>query len=186
MTPQNKIYFEFNCKQKSGAMRQLNGQSFCSTCQTVVYDLTTKTREEIAGQIKQNGGQLCGRFFMDQISEEEPVERPLGLKVVLMSITAFLTFSAPKIQAQAPTVNTEQTDNTKSLSKNDEEEHTVHDTSSCRVAVEPARPFWTNGRNGVKRKEYMRIGRRHFYIINKFPFFRTRTAHRGKMAYRGF
>lgn len=58
------------CTEKWNNMTPTERGKFCSHCQKEVIDFSTKTDSEIANFIKQNKGNLCGRFKTTQLNKE--------------------------------------------------------------------------------------------------------------------
>lgn len=181
--PHSQINFEYKCNQKQSALKTLNGKLFCESCQTSIHDLTQKNRTEIKEYIKQNGGSLCGQFFQDQIEDSPSVKSMVSFKLAAASVAAFFALSTTKISAQSKDgIKTEQHESS-SDSKNNSEIVLVNGDSVCTVYTSDDFES-TDSENKYYRKQYMVIGKRHFFVTNKFPFFISRKYHRGKMKYR--
>ncbi len=177
---QQLINFEFKCNQKSRAFRQVDGNPFCQVCQTTVFNLADKSKDEIKKLITQNGGQICGQFFIDQIAVAQPEKRQVSFKIMLASVAAFFTITATKISAQTnDTIKTEQHDSISSSVKKEDTQIARTDTSCTILAEGGNYPLTTPDEK--KKKEFMVIGRWHFYTTNKFPFIKSKSTFRGRL-----
>lgn len=179
MPSQANIKFEYNCKQKLNTLRNVNGLPFCYACHTNIHDLTHKSNTEIKEFIKLNGGSICGQMYEDQIYDSLPTAKPFSFKLAVASFSTFFIMLSTRTSAQAPdSIKTEQHYIPSDKVSNGEIK-IVNGDSVCTVyAKGDPDPIATAKKK--YRKQFMTIGRRHFYITNKFPFIVSRKYFMGR------
>lgn len=60
------IRLKFNCPADWEAMEAIDGVRYCTHCQKNVYDFTDAKRDEFLLILAENGGNICGRFRIEQ------------------------------------------------------------------------------------------------------------------------
>ncbi len=166
-----KLKFEFRCDQPESALTIVDGKDYCTLCSTVVLDLREKSDEEVRQIIMQHGGTVCARLCSDQFSIAKR-KNNFANKIAVAATAALLLLSTEKSSAQvADSVQTVQTD---SLSRLNEQPaslaiNTNDSSSSTTSAIQPTAPV-----KAIRKRVFLTIGRRQFYVVNKFPFIGTR------------
>lgn len=164
------IRFEFNCNEPEHSFSNTDCGEYCSACNKVVIDLTAKAIPEIMEIIKANGGAVCGKIYPEQLSISE-AKRRSSLRLALAGIAALLSLSSAEGQTTRTSVKTEQID---FLRTGTDDEVQIIPGSFCDLksidndSLPPDEEVKV-----VKRKTFLRIGRRRFFVMNKFPFFGT-------------
>jgi|GEM_PF-981629 len=60
------IRLKFNCPADWEAMDSVDGSRFCTHCKKNVYDFTDAKRDEFLKILAENGGNVCGRYRLEQ------------------------------------------------------------------------------------------------------------------------
>jgi hypothetical protein len=92
------IYISNPCHENWDAMEETQKGRFCLNCREVVHDFTNLSENDLNNLLKNNKGNLCGRFYEDQIEiNTRSVQAPEGLfsKALnhIYSIWAFIVFN---------------------------------------------------------------------------------------------
>jgi hypothetical protein len=163
----------YQCNLPDSAFTLNEGKEFCSQCQTTIADFTVLSDEEIRSYIAAQSGSVCVKIYSDQL------RRVKGRKSLLrqqVAVAATATLLALATETSAQTRDTTRTEQVASAPAGDytlpipdsvnsavisSGEKTVQDTT----AVEP---------KPVRKKVFLRIRRKEFYVMNRFPFFGTR------------
>lgn len=100
------------CSENWNYMTLTERGKFCAHCQKEVVDFSIKTDSEIANFIKQNKGNLCGRFIKSQLGKEYSYieqEKYSNLKYAAALALSLLTTenivaqdNKPKIEIKQP------------------------------------------------------------------------------------
>ena len=179
MQARTDINFEYKCNQKLSSLRNVNGLPFCDTCQTSIHNLTHKSKDEIKEIIKLNGGSICAQIYKDQLEETIPEKNPFSFKLAVASISTFLIMLSTRTSAQAPdSIKTEQ-HSIKADKVSNGEVTVVNGDSVCTVYTKDDPDPITTVKKRY-RKKFMTIGKRNFYITNKFPFIISRRFFMGR------
>lgn len=182
----NNIDFSFDCNEDSSAFAACGGNEYCSSCSSVVYDLTEKSYSEIQVLLELHGGEVCGRFYLDQVDTTSGYQRPIGLNMVAAGLATLLTLAASEnARAQMPPVPVEQHVNSGNAEKT---KPTVRNLESTSEETEQHRTIKEKPEKEEKelvRKKLFKIGRMRVFSQNKFPYIkvRLRSARRGKVLY---
>jgi hypothetical protein len=171
-----KLHIDFNCSQRIAHFGP-GETAFCKHCQTKVQDLTLLPITEIKNLIRSNQGSLCGRVYEDQLEEGGKRRR---LKLLTTGLAGFLLLATNRLAAQSrDTVKTEQhiSNTSTTLSKQSP-------ATACADTVSVlADAGYQQYKKHPSRVQFMRIGRRRFYIGWRFPFFTSRKYLMGKFRY---
>lgn len=173
----NKIVHEFNCQLPLSSFTKTEQGDYCSDCKTVVIDFTEKSTEEIQEIIKLNGGSVCGTAYKEQISPRL-VAAGFRKRIAAVGLTAMLGIVPVAGKSQpADTVQTELLKRAP-VAGPTISENSAGDTIDSPVIDTPVEP--EKKAKLVKRKTFLRLGRRRFYVMNIFPFIGTSRPFSGK------
>lgn len=171
-----RVTHEFKCDLPSSFFTKTAAGEYCSACKTVVIDFTGKTNEEILAILSANNGHACGSAYSDQFTEETSSQK-LRNKFAVAGLAALLSL-APAAKAESTdAVKTEVVAQEPYISTFDAVP--VAENVAQTPAIEsPDKP--STKRETVKRKTFLRIGHRHFYTMNVFPFIGSRKIRKGR------
>lgn len=175
------IEFEFNCRERESSFRNSGGGEYCSVCKTVVFDFTEMPVEEIQQIILANGGSACGKIYAEQLCISEKKRRST-LRLAVAGIAAMLSLTSVEGQTSQSPVKTEQVDFLR-----------TRENSVAQIIPGTGCELKGVGRDSlppdekvkmVKKRTFLRIGNRRFYVMNKFPFIGTSKQYlRGKFKF---
>lgn len=170
-----KITNEFRCDLPSSFFMKTAEGDYCSACKTVVIDFTGKTNEEILAILSANSGHACGAAYSDQFSETS--SHKLRNRFAVAGLAALLGLAPAAKAESAETAKTEIIAQ-ENYSSNFNAVDVAADVMYAPAIESPEKP--STKRESVKRKTFLRIGQRHFYTMNAFPFIGTRKIRRGR------
>lgn len=174
-----QISHEFKCNLPSSFFTKTEAGEYCSSCKTVVIDFTEKSNEEILQILSANGGVACGSAYEDQF--EERASSRFRTRVAIAGLAAMLGLGTGAAKARA--TDAVKTEIVSGTSCTHNFETTVSNTGTQTPAIDsPDKP--DKKPTEVKRKTFLRLGRRSFYTMNVFPFIGTRKIRKGMYAYK--
>jgi hypothetical protein len=97
-----KVSIKKPCSEKWDNFEKNGHTGFCASCQKNVIDFTTLSDREIAGYLRNNKGNTCGRFRVDQLKEYAVEENRSAFNKVAAILTAgvLILTQVPDAQAQ--------------------------------------------------------------------------------------
>lgn len=159
-----------------------NGQEFCSQCYTSIVDFTEMTDEEIRAYVSAQAGTFCVKIHSDQLQRVKGRKSTLRQNLAVAATAAFLAIANESGGQATDSVRTEQVENSPVTNMADPE--IVGTDSSSGTACEQGMALdgATFKKVPLKKKVFLRLRYREFYVMNKAPFFgsRRRGGFRGK------
>jgi len=164
----------FECDAPESALSLKDGQDFCSKCRTPVIDMREMPDDEIRKVVAAHGGNLCVRIHSDQLDRVKPKKSTFRKNIAVAGTAALLALATESSAQTTDSTRTEQIQNVPGSAV----------PVSLPAAVDSATT--SAGLEGMtldepvveqrplKKKVFLRIGRREFYVMNRAPFFGTR------------
>jgi hypothetical protein len=170
------IKMKFICNQDWDMMKITESGRFCNLCKQEVFDFSKKTIAEI-NLIKEQKGQLCGNFRIDQVEQGlKLIKFPSNKKAKywFATLTTFIGLELTQVKGQNKNeIKTEI--NADSLNKNN--------TTSLNPKCDTIKDDSDIPQDEFENKDpFLTFGKRKYYWTKKFPFVATRRKHylRGK------
>lgn len=132
--------------------------------------------DEIRQYVAFHSGSLCVKIDSDQLRRVKGRSSSLRQNLAGAATVALLSLAIESKGQVADSVRTEQVEN----SPGDDKSTSVNVASDTSTAEYYEQGNALNdpevGKRRPKKKVFLRIGRRTFYVMNKFPFFGTRKS----------
>jgi hypothetical protein len=164
----------YQCNLPDSAFTLSDGREFCSQCQKSVIDFTEMSDEEIRQYVAFHSGSLCVKIDSDQLRRVKGKKSSLRQNLAGAATVALLALATESKGQVADSVRTEQVENSPADDKSTKVN--VPSDSSAATSLEQGKTLKEpeEGKRRPKKKVFLRLGRREFYVMNKFPFFGTR------------
>lgn len=142
---------------------------FCSLCKHEVFDFSNKTIAEI-NFIKEQKGQLCGNFRIDQVEQGlTPIKFTSNKKAKywFATLTTIIGLELTQVKGQNKNeIKTEINSDSLNISNN------FHLSPSCDTIEDLSNTTIDEFEN---KDPFMTFGKRKYYWTKQFPFIATRT-----------
>jgi len=179
-----KIEHTFHCQMEESAFVSKGKNEYCNSCQREIHDLTEYTYSEIWHLLDEKKGEVCAKFYPDQLVRNESHGSNSGLGLVAAGLATLLSIAASNnVKAQSRLVSTEIHAEVKKTDGIESESHDDVRSLSKKVEVE----VFSDSEKPVtelRRRLWFRLGRMRVYKQNKFPFVKVRIrigSRRGKV-----
>jgi TonB family protein len=134
-----KPSLSFSCPEDWNKMAPCGQGRFCGSCQKTVIDFTQKSDGEIQMLLAKREGEVCGRFFSQQLAQ--PIKSRFSFRKVFSSVLVLLglSFLSKEAEAQVKKAVVKKPQNQK-MKKKDQELTPVQGYETGIVALEGPLP----------------------------------------------